>query len=92
MHLPAFCCVKTGLEDTRLGRVSGRQHALWLLVGLAQTKRDLIARSLGHDVHLPALYCVKTGLEDTRPGIASGDRIYGGYNQHMKDISDVSAS
>ena len=92
MHLPALCCVKTGFEDTRPGMASGRQHARWLLVGLARTRRDLIARSLGHDVHLPALYCVKTGLEDTRPGIALGDRIYGGYNQHMKDISDVSAS
>jgi len=72
VHLPALCCVKTGFEDTRPGMASGRQHARWLLVGLARTRRDLIARSLGHDVHLPALYCVKTGLEDTRPGIASG--------------------
>ena len=47
VHLPALCCVKTGLEDTRPGRVSDRQHARWVLVGLAQTRRDLIARSLG---------------------------------------------
>jgi len=49
MHLPAFCCVKTGLEDTRPGIVSGRQHAWWILVGLAHqtARRDLTARSLG---------------------------------------------